>query len=143
MMMISRFFAKCTQAVDANAGKRILCDCNGTLINADRSLNEPLFSFLEAAKKKGYEVVLVSDHLAMTQMVIESLMEERDLPSTYLGDVQPKRDYAWRGAFIVFDDDPSSQSASAQHVMLPDDPRIAVMTSQLRSDRPLQITPNV
>lgn len=133
MTKMTGFFGGCAEALSGKGAQRILCDCNGTLINEDQSLNEALFLFLKAAKESGYEVVLVSDHLAMTQMIIEDLMEDRGFSADYLGNVHPKRDYAWHGAFIVFDDHPESQGGVfAEHVMLPDDPRISDMTEKLK-----------
>lgn len=124
---------------DRNADKRIFCDCQGTLLKGDLSLNKPVLKFLVAAKKSGYLVTLVSSRANLVQMAVEDCLEDYGLPSDHFGDVELKQDFVGKGAFIVIDDMPQTMSGvSAAHVLLPDDPRIAPMTKKLDAGQPPQ-----
>jgi len=129
---------------DDSTHKRIFCDCENTLINADLSINLAVLEFLKAAKESGYEIILVSDNMNLIQMPLEDCLGDYGLPCNHFGDVELKQDFVGYKAFLVLDDKPETMNhVDAQHVLDPSDPRLRQMTANLKACKSLGLSASV
>ncbi len=124
------------RATGQHPHKKIICDCQGTFFDEDSHLKSNIFEFLKQAKDSGYDIVLASNAPAFSQMIVEDLLEDKELPYNFFGEVQAKGTLRGK-AFLVIDNDPADQFIGSDHRLLPDDPRIALMTRQLECKKGL------